>query len=143
MNEIFEWVKTNSRLVLFGTVAAIVLSTFIGFLLGLSKREPAPETKVQIDIADEAINAGSLKEIKGKRLLLPEPVIPILNEVKNKYSFYLDEDRSSAKGLELIPEKISDLLKHRDIGLDSDIKAFQFNNEELDIITDKTELAEP
>ena len=143
MNEIFEWVKANVRIVLLGTIAAIVISILIGFLLGLAKSRPDPEARIRIDTIDEQIAAESLTKKREKRLLLPAPVIPILNEVKNKYSFYLDEDISNASGLELLPAKISDLLKHRDIGLDSDIKAFQFNNEELDIITDKNDLAEP
>ena len=56
---------------------------------------------------------------------------------------YFDEDESKTSELELIPVKISELLRYRKIGLESNIKAFQFNNEELDIITGKIELVEP
>jgi hypothetical protein len=143
LNDLFEWVKANARLVLLGTIAAILLSIVIGFLLGLAKRGRSPESRIQIDAVDEPVTESILAEKKEKIMLLPRPVIPILNEGKNKYSFYLDGDNSEAGRLELIPVKISDLLRHREIGLDLDIKAFQFNNEELDIITDKNELVEP
>lgn len=143
MNEILEWIKANTRLVMIGAIVIIVLSTAIGFLLGLTKRERGTGESFELDAAGERLTASSLTENKDLPLLLPAPVIPTLDEASFKYSFYLDEDDSKTDELELIPVKISELLKYREIGIESNIKAFQFNNEELDIITGKNELVEP
>lgn len=143
MNEILEWIKANTRLVMIGAIVIIVLSTAIGFLLGLTKRERGTGESFELDAAGERLTASSLTENKDLPLLLPAPVIPTLDEASFKYSFYLDEDDSKTDELELIPVKISELLKYREIGFESNIKAFQFNNEELDIITGKNELVEP
>ena len=126
-----------------GAIVVIVLSTMIGFLLGLTKREHPTGEGFKLDAAGERLTASSLTENKDRPLLLPAPVIPSLDEAIFKYSFYLDGDDSKTDGLELIPVKISELLKYREIGIEFHIKAFQFNNEELDIITGKNELVEP
>ena len=143
MNEILEWIKANTRPLLIGSIVIIVLSATVGFLLGVTKREsPAGENHEPV-AAEERLAAGSLNENKGLQLFLPEPVIPALDDANFKYSFYLDGDDSEIEELELIPIKFSELLKYRKIGFESNIKAFQFNNEELEIITGKDELVEP
>ncbi len=124
-----------------GAIVVIALSTSIGFLLGLTKREHPSGKSFELDAAGGP--ASSLTENRDRLLLLPAPVIPHLDEASFKYSFYFDEDNSITGELELIPVKISELLKYREIGIESNIKAFQFNNEELDIITGKNELVEP
>jgi hypothetical protein len=126
-----------------GAVVIIVLSAVIGFLLGLAKRDPGTVESFELDAAGERLTASSLAENKDLPLLLPAPVIPNLDVDGFKYLFYLDEDDSKTDEFEFIPVKISELLKYREIGFESNIKAFQFNNEELDIITGKNELVEP
>jgi len=143
LNEIVEWIKANTRQVMIGAIVVIVLSTTIGFLLGLAQRERGTEESFELDAAWEKLTASSLTENKDRQLLLPAHVIPPLDKASFKYSFYFDEDDSKTGELELIPVKISELFKYRKIGLESNIKAFQFNNEELNIITGKNELVEP
>ena len=144
MNEILEWIKANTRLVLISSIIIIVLSASIGFFLGVTRRERLAGENYEHDAAGERFTAGSFTENKDMPLFLPKPVIPDLDGANFKYSFYLDDNDDSEIGeLELIPVKFSELLKYREIGFESNIKAFQFNNEELDIITGKDELVEP
>ena len=96
----------------------------------------SPELEIEI-------SSSSLSEDGRLELFIPEPVLPQVSDQFFDYSFYFDQNKDYIKSMELLPVKISELLKYRRIGITSDIKPFQINNKELDIIIQKDELAEP
>ncbi len=141
MNNFLEWIKSNTRIVIITLLGLVIISIIIGFGVGVVKRQPS-ESRVSIE--EEQISIEEYVQNKREQLLfIPQPVVPQINGEKPEYSFYYNQKNLILEDLEVIPAKLSELIESKDFGIESDIKAFQFMGEELDILTEKEELFEP
>lgn len=143
MNKLIEWISENIVLAVIATVVLLFISTTVGFTIGAVKRRAAGKESFETGVGRDLHQENALPVKKQQSLLLPGPSIPAAGGENDEYSFYLDRDESNINALNIIPVKISELLRYRDIGFKSDIKAFQFQNEELDVLIKKDELAQP
>lgn len=143
MNKLIEWVKENIILAVIVSVGLLFISATVGFTIGIVKRRSAGKESFEIGVSRDFFQENTMPVKKQQSLLLPKPLILTADEEYYEYSFYLDRDESNINELSIIPVKLSELLKYRDIGLKSDIKVFQFQNEELDVVIKKDELAQP
>ena len=143
MNDFFGWIRDNKRVVITIVVFLVVFSAVVGFITGtIKRRSSASQTKIAE--IEKIIESRTEFAEKGKhKLLMPNPVIPHITEPFPKFTFYLDSSDADVKDLRPLPVRISELLRYRDVGISTDIKPFQFHNEETDILTVKDELAEP
>jgi hypothetical protein len=119
-------------------VVLVIISATVGFTIGTLKRKSPP-----LNIETDILSSPLLSETGLPPLLMPHPVIPHRSDQFVEYSFYLEDHEDDLDKIHMIPVKISDLLKYRSIGEPVNIKPFQFQNRELDIIINKNELAEP
>ena len=142
MNNFYNWIKNNTRLVMI-IMILIILSAAVGFTIGTIKRRAYRKDISFSDMEIDSLTSSALSDNQKPPFLMPEPVVPHIGDQFLKNLFYFDQNDSDLEKLKMIPVRISELLKYRDIGITSDIKPFQFHNEELDIITKKEELAEP
>lgn len=143
MNKLIEWVKENVILAVIVSVGLLFISAAVGFTIGIVKRRSAGKESFEIGVSRDFFQENTMPVKKQQSLLLPKPLILTAGGEYYEYSFYLDRDESNINELSIIPVKLSELLKYRDIGLKSDIKVFQFQNEELDVVIKKDELAQP
>ena len=142
MNELLNWIKENVRVAIIGFVLLFIIVTALGFFLGTMKRRSrikeafSPELEIEISSLPSSVEGRP-------ELFIPEPVLPQVSDQFFDYLFYFDQNKDHIKNMELLPVKISELLKYRRIGITLDIKPFQFHNVELDVIIQRDELAEP
>jgi len=142
LNELIDWIRDNSRSVIIGVCSLLVLSVAVGVAIGVGKRKSA-EDMLAVTEKEAVLSSLSTTEKDGVQLLLPEPYTPELGKTFLEYTSYIERHKDDLERIELIPFKLSDILQFRNPGEPVDIKPFQFNNEELDIVTGKYELAEP
>jgi len=141
LNNFSDWINQNKRSLIFLFVALVVLSSLIGSIFGIIR------SKSYIDkssLAQKEENTVVKRTIKEKNiLLLPYPIIPNFDENFSEYQFYFNEENSNLSSLRLIPITPEELMKYKSINIENEIKAFEFDNEKLDILTEKKELSEP
>lgn len=142
MNNFLEWIKSNTRIVIITFLGLVIISAIIGFGVGVVKRQPSSESMVSIEQEQISIEEY-VPDNREQLLFIPQPVVPQINGEKSEYSFYYNQKNLKLDDLELVPAKPSELIESKDFGIESDIKAFQFMGEELDILTEKEELFEP
>lgn len=142
MNELLNWIKENVRVAIIGFALLFIIVTALGFFLGTMKRRSRIEDTFSPELEIE-ISSFTLSEDGKPELFIPEPVLPQVSDQFVDYSFYFDQNKAFIRNMELLPVRISELLKYRRIGIKSDIKPFQINNKEFDIIIQRDELAEP
>ena len=142
MNELLNWIKENVRIVIIGFALLFIIVTALGFLFGTMKRRSLIEDTFSPELEIEISNF-TLSEDGKPELFIPEPVLPQVHDQFVDYSFYFDQNKDFINNVELLPVRISELLKYRRLGIASDIKPFQIHNREFDIITQRDELAEP
>ena len=142
MNEFLNWIKENVRITIIGLALLFIIVTALGFLLGTIKRRSMIEDTFSPELEIE-ISSSTLSDDGRPKLFIPEPVLPQVHDQFVDYSFYFDQNKDFINNVELLPVRISELLKYRRIGITSDIKPFQIHNKEFDIIIQRDELAEP
>jgi hypothetical protein len=142
LNELIDWVRENARSVIIGVCALLVLSVAVGAAIGMVRRRSS-EDIMPVMKEEEWLSSIGASGKDGPKLLLPEPYTPELGKTFLEYTTYIERHKEGIERIELIPFKLSDILKSRNPGEPVDIKPFQFNNEEMDIVTGKYELAEP
>lgn len=143
MNELIEWIRRNAGLVLLGIIGLLILSIFIGFVIGTVLRRNRMR---EIGIGEgktEAYRERTFPEEGGAEMILPQSVIPELGGDSADYLFFFDQKEPETERLAIIPLEVSELLKSRDIGVSNDVKAFEFHNQVHDVLTDVNELADP
>jgi len=141
LNELIDWIKENSRLVIIGVCALLILSAVVGAIIGMGKRRSA-EDLTSVSMEDETLLSPAISEERGQ-LLLPEPYTPRLGRTFLEYTSYIEVHKDELERIHLLPVKLSDILQFRLPGEPVDIKPFRFSGEELDIVTTRNELAEP
>ncbi len=142
LNELIDWIKENSRLVIIGVCALLILSAAVGAIIGVGKRKSA-EDLTSVSMEEKTLLSPSIWEKEGVQLLLPEPYTPRPERKFLEYTSYIEVHKDDLEKIHLLPIKLSDILQFRLPGEPVDIKPFRFNDEELDIVTTSNELAEP
>lgn len=130
MHRLFE----NPRILVLAAGGVLLLSVLIGLFAGLARRQDL--LRSMRDGLEETV-PNVEREPAG--LLLPGPVPPPGGE-NQKYRFHLEEH---GPDLDLLPVKVSDLLRNRAVGVDVEYKPFIYSGEELDVLSPENELAEP
>lgn len=133
-NELMKQLSRNPRNLVLIMVGVLALSVLIGLLVGLARRKALlREMRAGIEETVEP------RTEKPAGLLLPDPV-SLPGETDADFHFYLEEH---GPDLELLPIRVSDLLKNRSVGVEVDFKPFVYSGEELDVLSPQHELAEP
>jgi len=140
LDDFVNWLRRNSRYLLYLTIVLVILSSLFGFFMGMLKKRSLiggnrPYGEVEKNIVKE-----SKHQKKEKNLLLPSPILPDFDEDFSEYEFYFNQNNSNQDNLKLIPITPSQLIKNKAINIDETIKPFEFDNERLDILTNKNEL---
>lgn len=142
MNELIDWIRDNSRSLIIGICALLVLSAAVGAAIGVVKRRSA-ENMMSVKKEEAGLSSPGISEEEGIQLLLPGAYTPELGGTFLEYTSYIERHKDDLESMELIPLRLSDILQFRNPGEFVDIKPFWFNGEEIDIVTGKNELAEP
>jgi hypothetical protein len=133
-NELVKQLARNPRNLVFIAVGVLTLSVLIGLMVGLARKKALlMEMRAGIE---ETVETRSEKPLG---FALPDPV-SIPDETDADFHLYLEEH---GPALELLPIRVSDLLKNRNVGVEVDFKPFVFSGEELDVLSPQHELAEP
>lgn len=143
MNNFIEWINENIRVVILFSLGLVLLSFVIGLSIGLAKRKSQREKLLTIKQEQRVLNEKSILTKKEKTFLMPKPVIPPIGKGFSGYEFHFSQNDINIENLELIPIKLSELLKYSRIGLTPEIEPFQFSGEELEVLIYKNEIAEP
>jgi hypothetical protein len=133
LDDIIERIGKNPRVLLFAGLVLLLLSVFIGVVLGIGRR-PSPGTG-EVGVLSES------GEEKKTDILMPEPVLPQVLPEEPGFIYYFD--RIDPDKMDFLEFRISDLLMHRRLGAQVDIKPFVYRGEELDIVAPEEEIAEP
>ena len=136
MNDFIAVLRSNVKIIVPAAVIVIVLAIVIGVIVGLRGRS---EGEVNVEL--------QLREIEPDRdetgLLIPGPVVPRLFDEDAAETYYLEHHPGYIESFELMQVSVSELIEYRKRGVEVHFKPFQIENEELDILTVKDELAEP
>jgi len=143
LNDFISMLKENPRIVLFGAIGILLFSVIIGVVIGVVKRHSALKGVRQAVQEERLISEPILPKERLAGVLIPDPVIPDLDIGVSDFMLYFDQQSNMLESMEMIPVKLSDLIKNRARGLDAEIMGFLFMGEELDILTNVDEIAEP
>ena len=139
MSDFLEPVRKNLKVIVVAAVAAIAVAVAVGFIIGMSQRKPAFE-----ELEAMPFTAGTKEPVQGVTgLLIPQPVFPRIAADDEHGTLSFDRHPEFIDEIELMPVKLSELIMHRERGVQSEVKPFQFMGEELDILTSVNEIAEP
>jgi hypothetical protein len=130
MHRLFE----SPRVLVLAAGGVLLLSVLIGLFAGLARRQDLLRS-----MRDGLEETAPPAEREPAGLLLPDPLSPPGGEYQ-KYRFHLEEH---GPGLDLVPVRVSDLLRNRAVGVDVEYKPFIYSGEELDVLSPEHELAEP
>ena len=136
MNDFIAVLRSNVKIIVPATVIVIVLAILIGVIVGLSGRS---EVEVNVELRFREMELD--RDETG--LLIPGPVVPHLFDDDAPGTFYLEDHPVYIESFELMQVSVSELIEYRKRGVEVHFKPFQIENEELDILTVKDELAEP
>ena len=140
LNEFFQWIVDNKKIVFILVACLVLVSTVIGFILGTVKRKSALP---QYFLSEIEQSLSEYSEIPRDTLLLPDPALPPVNDPFPPFSFYIEQITSTQEEMEALPVRISELLRGRDIGVGVDVQPFLYQNEEYDVLMMKDQLSEP
>lgn len=139
MNDIFDALRSNARIIVPAAVLVIILAIVIGIVVGL--RNPSG-----VAVNGDYVESG-LREMGPDRdetgLLVPGPVVPRLFEDDTTETFYLEQHTEYIESFELKHVSVSELIEYRKRGVEVHFKPFQVENVDLEILNVKEELAEP
>jgi hypothetical protein len=133
LNDLFRWAQENWKLMLGVLLVLVVLSSTLGFIFGTLKKR-SREQRYSLSEIEKGLPQAPEGELPG--VLLPAPVVP-------SFSFYFELTDPSPQESTPPPVRVSELLRYRDRGVESDVRAFRFESEEFEVLTKKEELAEP
>ncbi len=136
MNDFIAVLRSNVKIIVPAAVIVIVLAIVIGVIVGLSGRS---EVEVNVELRFREMELD--RDETG--LLIPGPVVPRLFDEDAPETFYLEHHPEYIESFELMQVSVSELIEYRKRGVEVHFKPFQIENEELDILTVKDELAEP
>ena len=138
MNDIFDILRSNARIIVPAAVIVVILAVVIGIVIGLNN---TPDYTV----SGENVETG-LREMEPLRdeggLLVPGPVIPSLSQGSNE-NRHLGQQTDYIESFELKQVNISELIEYRKRGVEVHFKPFRVENVDLEILIEKDELAEP
>jgi hypothetical protein len=138
LNDFIAVLRSNVKIIVPVAVIVIVLAIVIGVIVGLSGRSEVEVTGDDVELR--------LREMELDRdetgLLIPGPVVPRLYDDAPE-TFYLEQHPDYIESSEFMQVSVSELIEYRKRGVEVHFKPFQIENEELDILTVKDELAEP
>ena len=140
MNDLFRWAQENWKLMLGVLLVLVVLSSTLGFIFGTLKKR-SREQRYSLSEIEKGLPQAPEGELPG--VLLPAPVVPSVIEPFPSFSFYFELTDPSPQESTPPPVRVSELLRYRDRGVESDVRAFRFESEEFEVLTKKEELAEP
>ena len=139
MSDIFDVFRSNARLIIPAAVLVIVLAVVVGIVVGL-------RNTTDVAVNEESIESG-LRETGPYRdqsgLLVPGPVMPRLYDDDTTMSPYLEHNTEYIDSFEFKQVSISELIEYRNRGVEVHFKPFQVENVDLEILSEKDELAEP
>ena len=139
MNDFIGVLRSNVKIIVPAAVIVIVLAIVIGVIVGLSGR-----SEVEVVGDDFELRLREMELDRDKTgLLIPGPVVPRLFDEDAPETFYLEHHPEYIESFELMQISVSELIEYRKRGVEVHFKPFQIENEELDILTVKDELAEP
>ncbi len=139
MNDVLSIIRKNLKLIIFIALGCILFSAVLGLVIGLLRNPSQSDYLDEIELSAEE---GRTRE-RDVGFIMPAPIIPNLGDDDLEHTFYFDRHPEFIDSIEMIPIKISELIRYRKRGLQSDLKPFEFMGEELDILTTQDELAEP
>jgi hypothetical protein len=139
LNDFIVVLRSNLKIIVPVAVIVIVLAVVIGVIFGLSGRS---EVKVIGDDVELRLREMELDR-NETGLLIPGPVVPRLFDEDTVETFYLEHHPEYIESFELMQVSVSELIEYRKRGVEAHFKPFQIENEKLDILTVKDELAEP
>jgi hypothetical protein len=124
-------------MVLIFFIFLVLLASGVGFILGTVKGRSSRS----LPEIEESVSTLIVPE--QRRLLLPDPAIPQVIDPFPSFSFYFELTDLSQEELQPLPARVSELLRYRDVGVESNIQSFQFRSEEYEVLMQKEQLAEP
>jgi hypothetical protein len=139
LNDFYEILRDNIRIIIPAAVVVVVIAVVIGIFVGL--RNPSgPGVSgelaelLQRDIPPDRDETG---------LFVPGPVVPRLYDSALSEDMYPGQRTDYLDSLEFKNIDTSELIEHRPRGVEVHIKPFRIENVELEILSEKDELAEP
>jgi hypothetical protein len=139
LNDIFNLLRSNARIIVPAAVLVIILAIVIGIVIGLRSPSDIP--------VGEGFDASRLREVgpdlDETGLLVPGPIVPRLYEDDTAEFFQLEDRTAYIDSIELKQISISELIEYRKRGVEVRFKPFQVENVDLEILSVKDELAEP
>jgi hypothetical protein len=139
LNDIFDVLKSNARIIVPVAVLVLVLAVAIGILIGL--RNPS-----EIGVTGESSGPG-LGEMVAERdetgLFVPGPVLPSLFDEDPAATLYPEPQADYIQLFDFKQVSVTELIESRRRGVDVHFKPFQVENRDLEILSEKDELAEP
>ena len=138
MNDIFDLLRSNVRVIVPAAVLVVILAVAIGIIVGLNNAS-------DYTVSEETIETG-LHEMGPDRdesgLLVPGPVVPSLSQ-DSSGNIYPDQKTDYIESFQLKQVSVSELIEYRKRGVEVHFKPFRIENVEFEILSEKDELAEP
>lgn len=124
----------NPRNLVLVAAGVLALSVLIGLFAGLAGRKTLLR-----DMRAGIEEAPRPTIVEHVGMLLPAPVL-LPDDGDRTFHFFLEEQ---GPDLDLLPVRVSDLLRNRAVGVEVECKPFIYSGEELDVLSPQHELAEP
>ena len=139
MNDIFDVLRSNAKIIVTAAVLVILLAIVIGVVVGL--RNPS-----ELAVSGDFVEPGQRENDPNRDatgLLVPGPVVPRLFKNDATGVYFLEQHTEYIESLEFKKISVSELIEYRKRGVELHFKPFQVENVDLEILTVKDELAEP
>ena len=139
MNDILDLLKNNARIIVPVAVLVLVIAVVIGILIGL--RNPAKDV-----LSGESGRLGPgemMAERDETGLFVPGPVLPSLFDADPAAMLYPEPQTDYIQSFEFNQVSVTELIESRRRGVAVHFKPFQVENRDLEILSEKDELAEP
>ena len=138
MNDFFDVLRSNVRIVIPAAVLVVILAVVIGIIVGLKNASDYTGSEETVETGWR--ETGPERDESG--LLVPGPVVPSLSQGNSK-NMYPEQQTDYIELFELKQVSVSELIESRKRGVEVHFKPFRVENVEFEILSEKDELAEP